>query len=116
MKHYLGQITLARWSSSCLLLLMAFLTATSFAAVSKKTSTKRKAKAKTEIPKAKAPKAKAAKAARAAALHGETVASITRGDDRPYPEGAVTTGGAAPRLESVTQAPQPPMPGLTPAG
>jgi len=60
--------------------------------------------------------AKAAKAARAAALHGETVASITRGDDRPYPEGAVTTGGAAPRLESVTQAPQPPMPGLTPAG
>src|SRR5689334_14852716 len=68
MKHYLGQITLARWSSSCLLLLMAFLTATSFAAVSKKTSTKRKAKAKTEIPKAKAPKAKAAGAAALLAL------------------------------------------------
>ncbi len=60
--------------------------------------------------------AKAAKAARAAALHGETVVSITRGDDRPYPEGVATTGGAAPRLETVTQAPQPPMPGLTPAG
>ncbi|HSD01106.1 MAG TPA: hypothetical protein VLB81_01965 [Gaiellales bacterium] len=59
--------------------------------------------------------AKAARAARAAALRGETVVSITRGDDRPYPGGAATTGGVGPRIDTVTQAPQPPMPGLTTA-
>jgi len=59
--------------------------------------------------------AKAAKAAKAAALRGETVVSITRGDDRPYRDGPATPGGVGPGLERVTHAPQPPMPGLTPA-
>jgi hypothetical protein len=60
--------------------------------------------------------AKAARAARAAALHGETVVSITRGDDRPYPDGVATASAVEPRLESVTQASRPPMRGLTPTG
>jgi len=59
---------------------------------------------------------KAARAARAAALHDETVASISRGDDRPYPDGVVTANGAGPGVESVTPASRPPMRGLTPAG
>ena len=60
--------------------------------------------------------AKAARAARAAALHDETVVSISRGDDRPYPGGAATASGAGLGFESVTQASLPPMRGLTPAG
>jgi hypothetical protein len=60
--------------------------------------------------------AKAAKAARAAALRGETVASITRGDDRPYRDGPAPAGADGHGRASVTQAPQPPMRGLTPAG
>jgi hypothetical protein len=59
--------------------------------------------------------AKAAKAARAAALHDETVASITRGDDRLYPGAAATANAAGPGLERVTQVSQQPMRGLTPA-
>jgi hypothetical protein len=60
--------------------------------------------------------AKAARAARAAALRGETVVSITRGDDRPYPDGAPTAYGAGPGLESGTHASRPPIRGLTPTG
>ena len=60
--------------------------------------------------------AKARRAARAAALRDETVVSITRGDDRPYPEGAATANGVGPGLESVTPALRPPMRGLTPTG
>jgi len=51
---------------------------------------------------------KAAKAARTAALHGETVVALARGDDRAY-------SGVRPRIERVTRGSQPPMRGLTPA-
>src|SRR5690242_12759504 len=37
--------------------------------------------------------ARAAKAAKAAALRGETVVSITRGDDRAYRDGPAARGG-----------------------
>jgi hypothetical protein len=57
---------------------------------------------------------KDAKAARTAALHDETVASIARGDDRPYQLTTRAASGARPRIKSVAPPSPRPMRGLTP--
>ena len=57
---------------------------------------------------------KAAKAARTAALPDETVASIARGDDRPYQLTSRAVTGGGPRIKSVAPASRPPLRALTP--